>query len=150
MRSWRAGGTLQPAALCAMRPPPAPLPQVKVLQRGPVAGSEQHQITVVLDTSYMVQGKGIAEGSTVELHWCAARMDCCRPRAALWPGMPWRMHERMLRSCVLRTRVHAGAGASLQPARVVGRLSPSVARASWLHLGHLASCPVVDARGSPC
>ncbi|KAL4443720.1 hypothetical protein ABPG75_011457 [Micractinium tetrahymenae] len=42
---------------------------VRVLQQGPSTGSEQHQVTIVLDSSFMIRGKGIAQGSTVELHW---------------------------------------------------------------------------------
>lgn len=39
-----------------------PVLQVRVLQQGP-GGGDQHTIRIVLE------GKGIAEGSTVELHW---------------------------------------------------------------------------------
>lgn len=48
---------------------PAPGLQVKVLQQGPATGSEQHQLQIVLDSSVMPGGKGIPEGSKVELHW---------------------------------------------------------------------------------
>lgn len=63
-----------------------------MLQRGPVVGSEQHQVTVVLDTTYMVVGKGIAEGSTVELHWRVV-LSWLLPSllAVPCPRMPWFM-----------------------------------------------------------